>query len=105
MEELKTSTVHRKLDAKLKIAGLEVMDLIAVLMLAAVSNLVFGGMKFAPVFVLLLPSLLAATLYFAKRDKPEGFLLHLLRYWTTPGLYSAGYLNGQLEQKRRKLLK
>ncbi|MBX9768805.1 MAG: type IV conjugative transfer system protein TraL [Bdellovibrionales bacterium] len=104
MEGLKTSTVHRKLDAKLKIAGLEVMDLIAVLLLAAVSNLIFGGMKLAPVFVLILPSTLAAVLYVAKRDRPEGFLLHLLRYWTTPGLYSAAHINEPLEQKRKRLL-
>ena len=104
MEGLKTSRVHRKLDAKLKILGFEIMDLLAILMLAAVNNLFLGRTSFAPVFVLVIPSLLAAVLYFVKRNRPEGFLLHWLRYVTTPGVYSAAQVNPKLEEKRRRLI-
>lgn len=104
MEGLKTSRVHRKLDARLKILGLEIIDLLAVLMLAAISNLFLGRVKLAPVFVILIPSVLAVTLYFVKRNKPEGFLLHWLRYIATPGVYSAAENNQKIEEKRRRFI-
>lgn len=104
MGELKTSRVHRKLDARLKILGLEVMDLLAIMMLAAFNNFLLGRMKFAPVFVIAVPAVMAAVLYIVKRDKPENYLLHLLRYLSSPGLYSAGLKNQKLENKRRNLI-
>ncbi|MFP5519915.1 MAG: hypothetical protein ACLGGX_08425 [Bdellovibrionia bacterium] len=94
--------MHRKLDARLKILGFEIMDLMAVFMLAAVSNLLLGQMPFAPVFIFLIPTILAVILYFAKRNKPEGYLVHLLRYISTPGLYSAGEIDTKTEELRRK---
>ncbi len=104
MEGLKTSRVHRKLDTQLKILGFEIMDLLAIMMLAAVNNLILGRLKFAPVFVIVIPTLLAAVLYIVKRDKPENYLLHLLRYLSSPGLYSAGLKNEKLEEKRRNFI-
>lgn len=104
MEGLKTSRVHRKLDARLKILGFEIMDLLAVLMFAAISQLFLGRLKFAPVFVLLIPSILAVILYVIKRDKPEGFLIHWIKYVSSPGLYSAGFVNQVQEEKRRKFV-
>lgn len=104
MEGLKTSRVHRKLDTRLKILGFEIMDLLAIMMLAAVNNLILGRLKFAPVFVIVIPAVLAAILYIVKRDKPENYLLHLLRYLSSPGFYSAGLKNEKLEEKRRNLI-
>jgi hypothetical protein len=88
--DLDTSTVHRKLDAKLKIAGLEAPDLLFVLIFAAVMNLFFGRTSLALPLVIVLPSILLGVLYIGKRDKPDGYLLHLLRFYLTPGFYSAG---------------
>ena len=104
MEGLKTSRVHRKLDARLKILGLEIMDLLAIMMLAAVNNLLLGRLKIAPVFVILVPAVLAAVLYIVKRNKPENYLLHLLRYLSSPGFYSAGFKNENIEEKRKALI-
>lgn len=104
MEGLKTSRVHRKLDSQLKILGLEIMDLLAIMLLAAVNNLLLGQMKLAPVFVIVIPSITAAVLYVVKRDKPENYLLHLLRYLTSPGLYSAGLRNEMMEEKRSNFI-
>lgn len=104
MEGLKTSRVHRKLDTRLKILGFEIMDLLAIMMLAAVNNLLLGRMSFAPVFVIVIPAIMAAVLYIVKRDKPENYLIHLLRYLSSPGLYSAGLKNETLEEKRRNLI-
>lgn len=104
MEGLKTSRVHRKLDTRLKILGFEIMDLLAIMMLAAVNNLLLGRVRFAPVFVIVIPSLLAAVLYIVKRDKPENYLIHLLRYLSSPGMYSAGSKNKKVEGKRSHLI-
>ncbi len=104
MDGLKTSRVHRKLDTQLKILGLEIMDLLAIMLLAAVNNLLLGRMKLAPVFVIAIPSIMAVVLYIVKRDKPENYLLHLLRYFTSPGFYSAGLRNEVMEEKRRSFI-
>ena len=87
---LKQSTVHRKLDAKLKIGGMEAPDILGVLIFAAIMNLFFGRTSFAFVFVILLPLILLVVLYYGKRGKPDGFLIHMLRFYLTTGYYSAG---------------
>jgi hypothetical protein len=87
---LKTSTVHRKLDAKFKIGGVEATDLLAVLLLAAIMNLFFGRMTIGPVFMFGFPALLFFALYFGKRGKPDGFLLHAVKYFLSPGELWAG---------------
>jgi len=33
---------------------------------------------------------MAMALYFAKRNKPENYLIHLIKYHLEPGLLSAG---------------
>lgn len=80
------------------------MDLLAIMILAAVNNLLLGRIAFAPVFVIVIPAILAAVLYIVKRDKPENYLIHLLRYFSSPGFYSAGLKDDQLEEKRKELV-
>ncbi len=87
---LKFSTVHRKLDAKFKVAGLEALDLLCVLILAATMNLLFGRSSMGPYLVFGLPIALTLVLFFGKRNKPDGYLVHLLLFLMTPGFYSAG---------------
>lgn len=87
---LKSSTVHRKLDAKFKIGGIEATDLLAVLILAAVMNLFFGRLNFGPVLFLGVPSLLFVALYFGKRGKPDGYLVHVIQFYLTSGELHAG---------------
>ncbi|MBX3034584.1 MAG: hypothetical protein KF865_11725 [Bdellovibrionaceae bacterium] len=99
--EIQTSNVHRKLDAKLKIAGLEAPDLLFVLIFAAVMNLFFGRTSLALPLVLVLPSVMLFTLYIGKRDKPDGFMIHLARFYLTPGFFSAGE-ESKFEDKMRK---
>lgn len=101
--EIQSSSVHRKLDAKLKIAGLEAPDLLFVLIFAAVMNLFFGRTSLALPLVLVLPSLTLATLYIGKRDKPDGFLIHLVRFYLTPGFFSAGDESKFEEQMRKPI--
>lgn len=87
---LKSSTVYRKLDAKFKIGGVEATDLLAVLLLGAVMNLIFGRLSIGPIFIFGLPGVLFCALYFGKRGKPEGYLPHALKFYISPGELHAG---------------
>lgn len=87
---LKTSTVHRKLDAKFKIGGIEATDLLSVLGCAAVMNLLFGQFSFGPIFIFGIPGILFFVLYFGKKGKPEGFLPHAAKFYLSPGEIRAG---------------
>lgn len=87
---LKISTVYRKLDAKFKIGGVEATDLLAVLLLGAVMNLIFGRLSIGPIFIFGIPGALFCALYFGKRGKPEGYLMHAIKYYISPGEIHAG---------------
>lgn len=99
--KLNTSRVHRRLDAKLQIVGLEAHDLLFVLLFASIMNLIFGSTFLALYLVFILPLIMAATLYLVKRNKPPHFLIHFFKYKLTPGLYSCGN-EGKFEIQRRR---
>lgn len=88
---LKTSTIHRKLDAKFKIGGIDATDLLSVLLCAAVMNLFFGRLSFGPIFIFGIPGVLFVVLYFGKKGKPEGHLMHLIKFYLSPGELKAGH--------------
>jgi hypothetical protein len=86
---LKSTPVSRCLDKKMILLGFEVPDLLAIFLTLSVLNLVFGQTSLK-IFLVWLPTLvLAGTLRFAKRGKPEGFLVHWVRYQIRPGVLSA----------------
>ena len=88
--ELETSTVHRNLDAKLRILGFELFDLLALLIFASTMNLIFGNTSLSFILVFVVPSILGAILYFGKKGKPDDFLPHFVRYFLMPGVFAAG---------------
>lgn len=90
---LSRSKVHRKLDAKFKVGGMEAADLLAVALLAAVVNLFFGRTSIGPIFIFGLPGVLLLVLYFGKRGKPDGYLMHALKYFLSPGRIVSGQKN------------
>ena len=89
MEKLSSSPVHGNLDGKLKILGFEGQDLIFLMLLASILNLLFGASHFGAVMTFVPSSLLGCVLFFCKRGKPDDYLIHLIRYHTSPGFYSA----------------
>ena len=99
--KLEVSKVHRRLDARLHILGLEAHDLLFVLLFASIMNLIFGTTFLAPYFVFILPIFIGLILYFSKRNKPPHYLMHFLKYKLTPGFYSAGE-EGKFEIHRRR---
>ena len=98
--ELNCSKVHRNLDVKLKMMGMDAHELIFILLFASVMNLLFGGTRLALYLVFVLPSLMALVLVVGKKDKPNGFLVHWLRYYFQAGHFVAGS-----ETKNRDMLK
>lgn len=87
---LKTSSIHRNLDAKFKIGGVEAADLLAVLIVGAVMNLFFGRLSIGPIFIFGVPGILFCALYFGKRGKPDGYLLHAIKFFVSSGALRAG---------------
>lgn len=90
MEPLQTARVHGKLEGGFKLLGFEAQDLILLLLLASVMNLLFGATNLGALMTFGPSSLLGGVLFFCKRDKPEGYLVHLIRFYTSPGFFSAG---------------
>ncbi len=82
--------MHRKLDAKFKIGSMEASDILGILIFAAIMNLLFGRTSFAFPFVIILPLILLIILYLGKRGKPDGFLVHIAKFYLTSGYFSAG---------------
>lgn len=90
--ELKTSQVHRRLDAKFKIGGVEAADLLGVLILAAVMNLFLGRVPYSAVIIFGVPAAIFVGLYFGKRGKPDGYLQHAIKFYLSNGALRAGNL-------------
>ncbi len=82
------STIHRHLDAKMKLWGMEAPDLLICLVLFAVMSLLFGGTFLEIPLTLGVPFACLFVLILAKRDKPEKFLVHFTKYYLTEGHFS-----------------
>ena len=57
------SIVHRNLDSKFRLLGMELFDILSVAILASLLNLLFGPMPWGEVLVFGLPTLLSIGLY------------------------------------------
>ncbi len=107
---LDISQVNRSLDRKTTILWLELIDIFIIVTTASVLNLLFGqtGLK---TYLVYLPSVaLALTMILTKRGKPDGFLLHYLRYHLRPkhlSCFEQGpeiYIYSRAVYKKRGLL-
>lgn len=101
--EVHTSEVHRNLDAKFKIGGLEALDLLIALIFGAVMNLFFGGTALEIPLVIGGPVLIIAVFYFGKNGKSENFMAHLIRFYLEPGFFSAGKESKHINKMRFKI--
>lgn len=86
---LLVSKVPRALDAKTRLFGFELGDLLLIFLYLALTNLVFGSTRLKIPIVWMGTLALAATLYFVKRNRPEKFLEHWGEFHRTPGVLSA----------------
>jgi len=99
--DLDTSQVHRDLDAKFKIGGLEAFDLLMALIFGAVMNLFFGGTPFEVPLAVGGPIAIILVMYLGKKGKPENYMAHLLKFYMEPGFFSAGEPPSHQEKLRR----
>lgn len=86
---LRTTSVSRCLEKKLLFFGYELPDVLAIFMLLAVLNLVFGQSDYKFVLVWFPTAFVAIALRIAKRGKPDNFLLHSARFQMRPKVLSA----------------
>ena len=87
---LLVSKVPRALEAKAKILGFELGDLLFIFLYLSISNLIFGATKFKFPVVWLGTVVIAGVLYFSKRNKPDNYLEHWGEFQRVPGIISAG---------------
>ena len=86
---LKTTPVAQCLDKKLLLFGFEVPDVLAIFLTLSLLNFIFGQMPLKAIFVWLPTAVLALVLRLGKKGKPDNYLVHWLRFQTTPGTYRA----------------
>lgn len=106
------SKVSRSLDRKTLIFWLEITDIFVIVMFCSIMNLIFGSTGLKLYLVYLPTILLATTLIFTKRGKPEGFLMHFLKFCIQPKhltCFDQGPLSFPLsmalsKRKQRKLI-
>jgi hypothetical protein len=96
-ETLLTSTVPRSLESKSKILGLELIDVILLLLNLSIQNLVFGSTVLRLPMVFGTSACFALVLFLFKRGKPDQFLQHYIEYIKTPTIRSA---NGEDREYR-----
>lgn len=88
-DSLLTSIVPRTLETKSKILGLELSDVLLLLLNLSIQNLIFGStnMKIPMVFGTSL--IMAGILFFVKRGKPDLYLQHLMQFLISPTVRAA----------------
>src|SRR5690242_2874483 len=86
---LRTTQVAKCLDKKLLLFGFEVPDVLAVFLTLSILNFVFGSTSLKIVFVWLPTTALALVLKYGKKGKPDGYLVHWLKFQMKPGTYRA----------------
>ncbi|WP_305807431.1 hypothetical protein [Staphylococcus epidermidis] len=83
------SKVPRSLEKKTRLFGFELADLLLIFLYLALTNLVFGHTRMKPLIVWGGTIGIAATLYFVKRGKPDGYLQHYGEFMTAPSVLSS----------------
>lgn len=87
---LLVSKVPRALETKAKLFGFELGDLLLIFFYLSLTNLVFGSTRLKFPIVWLGSVVLAGTLYFVKRGKPDNYLQHAGQFYFTHGILTAG---------------
>jgi hypothetical protein len=88
-ENLLTSSVPRTLESKNKILGLELSDVLLLILNLSVQNLVFGStsLKIPMVFGTSLG--LGLLLFIFKRGKPDNYIQHFTEHLISPTIRAA----------------
>jgi hypothetical protein len=98
---LLTSSVPRSLEAKSKIFGLELSDILILFLNLSLENLIFGSTSFKYLMVYGSTLSIGFILFFVKRGKPDSYLQHLGEYITSASVRYAG-LNDRFYRNLKK---
>jgi hypothetical protein len=77
----------RCLEKKLALFGFEIFDLVAIFITLSVLDLLFGESRYALLEVWIPTALMALALHYGKKGKPDKYLVHRLKYLTSPARY------------------
>ncbi len=94
-DTLLTSTVPRSLETKNKILGLELSDVLVLLLNLSVQNLIFGSTSLKIPMVFGTSLILGLILFFFKQGKPDQFLQHFFEHFISPTVFSANCTDRQ----------
>lgn len=94
-ESILNSTVPRTLETKNKILGLELSDVLVLLLNLSAQNLIFGSTSFKIPMVFGTSLLLGLTLFFFKRGKPDQYLQHFFEHFISPTVFAANTIDRQ----------
>lgn len=86
---LLTSQVPRTLETKSKIMGLELSDVLILLLNISVQNLIFGSSQFKLVMVFGSSLIFTSILFFFKKGKPDFYLQHYIEHLLAPTVRDA----------------
>ncbi|MBF0362741.1 MAG: hypothetical protein HQK49_17110 [Oligoflexia bacterium] len=103
MEELRNSIVHKNLEMKIKLLGVELADILLVLFLSSVMNLIFGRTSISWIMVFIIPLIVGITLHLGKKNKPDNFIFHFIKYHLLPGQFVAREKALYEEKLRRRI--
>jgi hypothetical protein len=84
------SKVPRALEAKSKLFGFELGDLLIIFLYLATSNLIFGPTRLKFLMVWIGTAVLASVPYYVKRNRPDQYLQHWSEFMRTPSILTAG---------------
>lgn len=104
MEEqtLLTTLVPRTLETKNKILGLELSDVLILLLNISIQNLIFGSTPFKIPMVFGTSAAFAAILFVCKRGKPDGYIQHFVEYLVAPTVLSANAHDDAYQPTRQR---
>lgn len=88
-DTLLTSSVPRTLETKNKILGLELSDVLVLLLNLSVQNLIFGSTSFKIPMVFGTSLGLGLVLFIFKKGKPDQYLQHYVEHLISPTISSA----------------
>lgn len=96
-----TSTVPRTLETKSKILGLELSDVLVLLLNLSIQNLIFGSTSLKIPMVFGTSLLLGMTLFFFKKGKPDQYLQHFFEHFISPTIFTANAIDRQYRRFRK----
>lgn len=94
-ESLLISTVPRTLETKNKILGLELSDVLILLLNLSLQNLIFGSTAMKTPMVFGTSIAMGLILFFFKRGKPDQYLQHFFEHLMMPTVKSANSTDPQ----------